>query len=74
MKQYEYVVVRDEETKEIELIGRFSKGLGEIFKDGKWQSNGIIYSLQMDGLLEDITEAEAMKLISQKVSRELQAA
>ena len=72
MKQY--VVVRDETTKEVELIGRFENGLGEIFVDGKWQSNGVIYSLQMDGLLEDITKAEAMKLIAEKSSRQLQAA
>ena len=72
MKQY--VVVRDEITNEVELIGRFENGLGEILKDGKWQSNGVIYSLQMDGLLEDISEAEAMKLIAQKQIRELQAA
>ncbi len=72
MKQY--VVVRDEITNEVELIGRFENGLGEILKDGKWQSNGVIYSLQMDGLLEDISEAEALKLISQKRTQELQAA
>ena len=72
MKQY--VVVRDEITNEVELIGRFENGLGEILKDGKWQSNGVIYSLQMDGLLEDISEAEAMKLIAQKQIRELQVA
>ena len=72
MKQY--VVVRDEITNEVELIGRFKNGLGEIFKDGKWQTNGVIYSLQMDGLLEDISEAEALKLISQKRTQELQVA
>ena len=72
MKQY--VVVRDEETNEIDLIGRFDQGLAEIYKDGKWQSSGIIYRLQMDGLLEDISEAEARKLISQKQTQELQAA
>lgn len=72
MKQY--VVVRDEITREIELIGRFENGLGEIFKDGKWQSNDVIYSLQMDGLLEDITKAQVMKLIAEKSSRQLQAA
>jgi hypothetical protein len=72
MKQY--VVVRDEETNEVELIGRFDKGLGEIYKDGKWQTNGLIYSLQMDALLEDISEAQAMKLIAQKEPQELQAA
>lgn len=72
MKQY--VVVRDEITNEVELIGRFENGLGEILKDGKWQSNGVIYSLQMDGLLEDISEAEALKLISRKRTQELQAA
>ena len=69
-----YVVVRDEIIKELELIGRFENGLGEILKDGRWQSNGVIYGLQMDGLLEDISEAEAMKLISKKRTPELQVA
>ena len=72
MKQY--VVVRDESTGEVELIGRFENGLGEIFEDGKWQSNGVIYSLQMDGLLENISEAKALKLIAQKETEKLQAA
>ncbi len=72
MKQY--VVVRDEITNEVQVIGRFENGLDEMFVDGKWESNGLLYSLQMDGLLEEITEAKAMKLISQKESRELQAA
>ncbi len=69
MKQY--VVVRDEITNEVELIGRFENGLGEILKDGRWQTNGVIYSLQMDGLLEDISEAEALKLISKAEVQEL---
>lgn len=72
MKQY--VVVRDESTGEVELIGRFENGLGEIFEDGKWQSNGVIYSLQMDGILENISEAKALKLIAQKETEKLQAA
>lgn len=71
MKQY--VVVRDESTGEVELIGRFENGLGEIFEDGKWQSNGVIYSLQMDGILENISEAKALKLIAQKETEKLQA-
>ena len=72
MKQY--VVVRDEGTGEVEIIGRFENGLGEIFENGKWQSNGVIYRLQMDGLLENISEAKALKLITQKETEKLQAA
>lgn len=72
MKQY--VIVRDEITDEVQVIGRFENGLDEMFVDGKWESNGLLYSLQMDGLLEEITEAEAMKLIAQKEAQELQAA
>lgn len=72
MKQY--VIVRDEITNQVQVIGRFENGLDEMFVDGKWESNGLLYSLQMDGLLEEVSEVEAMKLLSQKKSRQLQAA
>ena len=70
----QYVVVRDDITKEVQVIGRFEDGIDEMLVDGKWESNGLLYSLQMDALLEEITEAEAIKLIAQKSKEHLQVA
>jgi hypothetical protein len=71
----EHIVLRDEETGEIEKIGRFlENGLAEQFCDGQWESDGSLYSLMFDGLLEDISEAEAEKIIARIISREKVAA
>jgi len=71
----EYVALRDEETGEIEKIGRFSEnGIAEQFCDDHWESDASLYSLQFDGLLESISEAEAAKIISQQQTREKIAA
>jgi hypothetical protein len=71
--QYQYVVMKDDETQEVELIGRFENGIPEILSDGKWESNGVLYSFQMDGMLDEISEAEALKLIAQREKLQLQA-
>jgi hypothetical protein len=70
----QYVVAKDEETNEVEIIGRFKNGIGEIFRNGRWEHDGFIYRLQLDAFLENITEAEAMKLIQESQTRELQVA
>jgi hypothetical protein len=72
--QYQYVVMKDDETQEVELIGRFENGIPEILSDGKWESNGVLYSFQMDGMLDEISEAEALKIIAQREKLQLQAA
>lgn len=70
-----YVVMRDEETNEIDLVGRFkNKGVAEIWQDGKWKSVSTLHSALLDGLLEDISETEAFELIAKKLSPELQTA
>jgi hypothetical protein len=70
----QYVVAKDEETNKVEIIGRFNNGIGEIFRNGKWEHDGFIYQLQMDAFLENITEVEAMKLIEETQNRQLQVA
>lgn len=71
----QYVILRDEETGKIEVIGRFRKyGIGETFLNDKWESNSLLYSLQFDGLLEEISETEAKKLIAKQKQPQLQAA
>ncbi len=71
---YQYVAAKDEETQKIEIIGRFKNGIGEIFRNGRWEHDGFIYRLQMDAFLENITEAEALKLIEEQNSPQLQVA
>ena len=71
----EYVILKDEETGSIEKIGRFRKnGIAEQFCEDHWESDASLYSLQFDGLLENISEAEAAKIIAQQQSREKIAA
>jgi hypothetical protein len=72
--KYQYVVMKDDKTQEVELIGRFNNGVDEILLDGKWESNGVLYSFQMDGMLDEISEAEALKIIAQREELQLQAA
>lgn len=76
-----YVVMKNEKTGEIQTLGRFRKDkktdyvFEEIFlpKSG-WQEDRTLYNDLLDGLLEEISEAEAEKLISTQFSREKQAA
>ena len=71
----EYVIEKDEESNEVYLIGRFKgKGIAEIWQNGKWVASSTLHSSMLDGLLEDISEAEALKLISKKRTQELQVA
>ncbi len=61
----QYVVMKDEETNEIEVIGRFKEyGLGESFQNGSWEDDSLLIRLRFDGLLENISETQAMKLLS----------
>ncbi len=71
----EYVILRDEETGEIEKLGRFKEtGVTERFHNGEWVRDRILYSEMFDGLLEEISETEAHKIISSQVEREKIAA
>lgn len=71
----EYVILRDEETGKIEKIGRFKDtGITERFYHGEWVSDRILYSEMFDGLLEEISEVEANKIITQILKQERIAA
>lgn len=70
--------MKDDETGEVLQLGRFSgkpEYLDEIYlpKSG-WQRDNTLYSDLLDGLLEEISEAEANKIIETQFSREKQAA
>lgn len=71
-----YVVMRDEGTDEIITLGRFHENsLTETYSvRSGWVRNNTLYSDLFDGLLEEISEAEANRIIATQFSREKQAA
>jgi len=71
----QYVVLKDEETDEVEIVGRFEKfGIGEVWQNGKWAADSVLVSNLFDGLLETISEAEAIELITKHFQTEKIAA
>ena len=76
-----YVVMKNDKTGEVMTLGRFGKNSGTDFvfeeiylpKSG-WQQDNTLYSDLLDGLLEEISEAEANRIIATQFSREKQAA
>lgn len=73
-KIMQYVVLKDEESGEIEVIGRFKRGIGEVWQNGRWESAGMLQSLLIDGLLQEISETEAKILLRAQKQPQLQAA
>ncbi len=76
-----YVVMKDDETGEIMSLGRFRKDkkTGYVFDEvyfpkSGWQSDNTLYSNLFDGLLEEISEAEANRIIATQFSQTKQAA
>jgi hypothetical protein len=74
-----YVVIKDDKTGEIMKIGRFSgkpNYIDEYYSplSGNWEDDNTLYSNLFDGLLEEISEAEAKRIIATQFSREKQAA
>lgn len=67
----EYVVLRNQKTGEVIKIGRFREdGIAESFRFGKWRRDRVLDSEMFDGLLEDISEAEAEKIMVQMLEQE----
>ena len=74
-----YVVMKDDESGEIMKIGRFSGKpdyLDEYYLplSNTWQEDNTLYSNLLDGLLEEISETEAKRIITTEFSQEKQAA
>lgn len=72
-----YVVMRDDKGK-ILTVGRFS-GKPDYVDEyylpiSGWQRDNTLYSDLLDGLLEEISEREARRIIATEFSREKQAA
>ena len=73
-----YVVMKDDETGEIIKLGRFSGKpdyIDEMYLTiSGWQKDNTLYSDLFDGLLKEISETEAHRIIATQFSREKQAA
>lgn len=76
-----YVLMKNDKTGEIMTLGRFGKDskTGFDFEEvylpqSGWQQDNTLYSDLLDGLLEEISEAEANRIIATQFSREKQAA
>lgn len=76
-----YVILKNEKTNEIEKLGRFRKDKKSLniftetyFPSVGWEEDETLYTQLLDGLLEEIPEAEAEKIILTQFSREKQAA
>lgn len=76
-----YVVMKDDKTGEIMTLGRFRKDkkTGYLFDEvyfpkSGWQQDNTLYSDLFDGHLEEISEAEAKRIIATQFSRKNQAA
>lgn len=71
----DYFILRDEETGEIEKIGRYrDNGIAESLRFGEWVRDRVLDSEMFDGLLEQISETEAEKIITQMLKQEKIAA
>ncbi len=71
-----YVVTRDEDTGKVITLGRFHENaLTERYSiQGFWVSDNTLESDLFDGLLEEISEQQARRIIATQFSREKQAA
>jgi hypothetical protein len=71
----EYVVLRDEKSGKILKLGRFGDDfLQEKFYQGEWVWDDVLDRELHDGWLEEISEAEAEKIIVKLLEQEKVAA
>ena len=74
-----YVILKNSKTGKIRKLGRFS-GAPEYTDEyyspisNSWKEDNILYSELLDGLLQEISETEAGRIIATQFSREKQAA
>ncbi len=71
----DYFILRNEETGEIVKIGRYGDdGIAESLRFGEWVKDRVLDGEMFDGLLEQISETEAEKLIAARYRKEKIAA
>ncbi len=61
----DYFILRNQKTGEIIKIGRYGDdGIAESLRFGEWRRDRVLDSEMFDGLLEQVSEAEAEKIIA----------
>ena len=71
----DYFILRNQKTGEIIKIGRYGDdGIAESLRLGEWVSDYVLDSEMFDGLLEQVSEAKAKKIIVLQRQREKIAA
>ena len=61
----DYFILRNQKTGEIIKIGRYGDdGIAKSLRFGEWVTDYVLDSEMFDGLLEEISEAEAERLIA----------
>ena len=71
----DYFIKRNHKTDEIIKIGRYREdGIAESLRSGEWRRDRVLDSEMFDGLLEQISEAEAEKIIAHILKQEKIAA
>ena len=71
----DYFILRNQKTGEIIKIGRYGDdGIAESLRLGEWVSDYVLDSEMFDGLLEQVSETKAKKIIVLQRQREKIAA
>ena len=71
----DYFILRNEKTGEVEKIGRYrDNGIAESLRLGEWVKDRVLDGEMFDGLLEQISETEAEKIITRLLKQEKIAA
>jgi hypothetical protein len=71
----DYFILRNQKTGEIIKIGRYGDdGIAESLRFGEWVTDYVLDSEMFDGLLEQVSEAKAKKIIALQRQREKIAA
>jgi hypothetical protein len=66
----DYFILRNQKTGAIVKIGRYGgDGIAESLRHGEWLFDPILDSEMFDGLLEQISEAEAEKIIEEQIEQ-----
>lgn len=67
----DYFILRNKKTSEIIKIGRYGdNGIAESLRFGEWATDYVLDGEMFDGLLEQVSEAEAEKIIALMRRRE----
>ena len=73
--EMDYFILRNEKTGKVIKIGRYGNdGIAESLRFGNWERDRVLDSEMFDGLLEQISETEAEKIITQILEQEKIAA